>query len=474
MTYLTREEIRNWGVSTEYPSRHRYADRLISRLKEAGQWDVRQLAGHNWAMGCVALEVTQRCNLDCTLCYLSENSEAVLDLPLPEIFRRIENIRRHFGPGTSVQVTGGDPTLRKREELAAIVRRIRDLGMQATLFTNGIRATRSLLAELVDNGLDGVAFHVDITQRRKGYPNEAALNDLRKTYIDRARGLPLAVYFNTTVCAENFAQIPGIVRFFRAHSGSVSLASFQPQAETGRGVLRRRAPFISPESVAEQISRGAGRPINFDVARVGHESCNKYAVCLSVRGNLYNLFEDTAFMMDMFAKTRGCTFDRKRPWRLIAELFSVVLANPRCWANAGTYLGRKLWEMRWDLLWAGGRVGKLSFFIHNFMDASQLEEDRCRSCVFMAATAQGPISMCVHNAKRDEFLLKPFTVDTAPGWRWWHPLYGYAPGPADRGAHSFPLLQSVAVLPTENRKGRGGSRREMPHRSVETRPVERD
>lgn len=28
-------------------------------------------------MGWVTLEITQRCNLDCTLCYLSENSEAV-------------------------------------------------------------------------------------------------------------------------------------------------------------------------------------------------------------------------------------------------------------------------------------------------------------------------------------------------------------------------------------------------------------
>ena len=36
-----------------------------------------QQMGGRWSIGCVALEITQRCNLDCTLCYLSEHSEMV-------------------------------------------------------------------------------------------------------------------------------------------------------------------------------------------------------------------------------------------------------------------------------------------------------------------------------------------------------------------------------------------------------------
>src|SRR5512132_1043981 len=79
-----------------------------------------QVLGRRNSIGCVALEITQRCNLDCTLCYLSENSERVKDIPLAEVFRRIDEIARHFGAPTAVQITGGDPTLRKREELVAI------------------------------------------------------------------------------------------------------------------------------------------------------------------------------------------------------------------------------------------------------------------------------------------------------------------------------------------------------------------
>ena len=36
-----------------------------------------QILGRALPIGCVAVEITQRCNLDCTLCYLSEHSEQV-------------------------------------------------------------------------------------------------------------------------------------------------------------------------------------------------------------------------------------------------------------------------------------------------------------------------------------------------------------------------------------------------------------
>jgi hypothetical protein len=148
-----------------------------------------QVLGRRWTIGCVALEVTQRCNLDCTLCYLSESSESVKDLPLEAVFERIDRIRETYGPGIGVQVTGGDPTLRRREELVAIVRRLSQLGLRPSLFTNGIRATRDLLEELSQAGLFDVAFHVDTTQRFQRYPTEESLNAVRKEYIERARGL---------------------------------------------------------------------------------------------------------------------------------------------------------------------------------------------------------------------------------------------------------------------------------------------
>src|SRR5260370_37978820 len=98
-----------------------------------------QVLGRRSTIGCVALEVTQRCNLDCTLCYLSEKSESVKDVPIDVIFERIDRIRQLYGPGGGVQVTGGDPTLRRRDGLGAIVARGSGGGLRASLFTDGIQ-----------------------------------------------------------------------------------------------------------------------------------------------------------------------------------------------------------------------------------------------------------------------------------------------------------------------------------------------
>src|SRR5437588_10482640 len=98
-------------------------------------------------MGCVAVEVTQRCNLDCTLCYLSDYSESVPDPPLDEIKRKADNIKRLFGVQTNVQITGGHPTLRDRKELVAIVRYVHSIALNPAILTNDIKAARALLAD---------------------------------------------------------------------------------------------------------------------------------------------------------------------------------------------------------------------------------------------------------------------------------------------------------------------------------------
>jgi pyruvate-formate lyase-activating enzyme len=420
------------------------------RMIATGQWRPGQAMGRRFPVGCVALEITQRCNLDCTLCYLSETSEAVLDLPLEEIYRRIDLIHALYGPLTEVQVTGGDPTLRKRAELVEIVRRIRAKGMRPSLFTNGIRATRDLLTELAAAGLIDVAFHVDTTQQRKGYVSESELNSVRREYIERARGLKLSVFFNTTVHAGNFDEIPEVARFFVAHADVVRLASFQLQADTGRGVLRGRPALITPDTVARQIAAGVGAPIRFDTPGIGHRDCNRYAMTLVANGRVHDLYDNPELINEFLDASADLDYDRTRPDRAVWTLVRWLLANPRFLRRGARWGAAKLWAMRGDLIAGRGRIHKLSFFIHNFMGASRLDRDRIDACVFMAVTADGPISMCLHNAKRDSFILEPIKLKTATGERLWDPLRGEAKG-VPAGTRKVPA-KGRAVAPRPSRR----------------------
>lgn len=409
---------------------------LRERLEASGCYTEAQAGGRRWAMGCVSLEITQRCNLDCTLCYLSEHAEAVRDLPLAEIFRRIDLIHAHYGAGTDVQVSGGEPTLRPRAELIEIVRRIASLGMRPALFTNGIRATRELLAELTDAGLCDVAFHVDITQQRAGYADELALNAVREQYISRARGLPLMVVFNTTVCDSNFHVLPELVRFFARHADVVGFASFQLQADTGRGVLGARAPLVSTDSVIAQIRAGAGSRLDFDALAAGHPRCNRYALSLAIGGALFDLNVDPVLTQAVLAGLGTDVFPRQRPGAAARAVARTLTVRPDLWWRVLRAAARLGWRVRRALVGARGRVHKLSFFVHNFMDARHIERERAHACVFMVATAQGPVSMCVHNAKRDSFLLAPLVIDQGDGPQHWDPL---RPAATDGTVATFPL-----------------------------------
>ncbi|MGF1447210.1 MAG: radical SAM protein [Pikeienuella sp.] len=421
--------------------------RLREALREQGRFTAGQTAGRFYAIACVALEITQRCNLDCTLCYLSDAAEAAHDVPLPVLVRRLASIADHFGPGTAVQITGGDPTLRRIEDLEAILTEATRLGLWPCLMTNGIRATRPFLARLAAAGLKDVAFHVDMTQERRGYDSEAALNAVRADYLARARGLGLRVLFNTTVHAATLPELPALARFFRAHAHEIAMASFQMQADTGRGVLGRRVDAVTQDRVQAALSEGFGTPIDFDTARVGHETCNRYGSLLVAGEQAVSALGDTALFHRVLAALEAADPGRRAASAFWPMLLRALLRRPGTALAAAAHGLGLLWRLRGGLLSARGRVARLSVFIHNFMDADDLDRDRCAACVFMVATEDGPLSMCVHNAARDAHIFAPARLAGQAGW--WSAATGEVT--------DIPVAAEPAPLPAKKLKGRAAA-----------------
>ena len=445
--FLSGADIDAWTPTAQpHSAADRYAP-LRQALIRAGQFGPAQMAGRLFPVACVALEVTQRCNLDCSLCYLSERAEMVHDLPLAELFRRIDTIRQHYGPATNIQITGGDPTLRSAQDLREIVAYIRASGMRSALFTNGIRATRELLADLAAAGLNDVAFHIDMTQGRRGFGSEAQLNRLRRDYLDRTRGLGLRVHFNTTVFDGNVGDVPGLMRFFAAHARDIHLVSFQLQAETGRGALGARDDaLVSQEKVAGLIEAGLGTPLPFGAIAVGHNRCNRYADVALAGGQAVPLHADSRFAADLLQAVAGRPVDWNDGRQLLRAAILACLRRPRLGVRGLRWTASLFWRLRaglWRSMRRQSRFSRLAIFIHNFMDAAQLEEDRCQSCVFMVATARGPLSMCVHNARRDAFTFEPVASGPA-GW-----MFNPATGELERTPTPPP-----ATIPRKKQKGR--------------------
>ncbi|WP_170425786.1 radical SAM protein [Ruegeria arenilitoris] len=418
---------------------------LRGGLQGCGEYGAGQTAGRFYPIACVALEVTQRCNLDCTLCYLSDRAEMTYDPPLSVLFARLATIHSHYGPGVSVQLTGGDPTLRKVEDLETLCREIKRLGMRSCLMTNGIRASRAFLIRLAAAGLDDVAFHVDMTQERKGFASEAELNTVRRAYIRRTRGLGLRVLFNTTVFGDNFDELPSLARFLRDRP-EVAFVSFQMQADTGRGLLRERPDAITQDSVIRAIEAGYETPMHFDTASVGHSKCNRYASVVTAGGRAVSVLSAKQLTHKVMAALEQADESADGHIDIRDSVRRLVRRNPLLALRAGVHLLGRVLRLGSGLL--RGPVRRQSVFIHNFMAADALEEDRCASCVFMVATANGPLSMCVHNAQRDQHLATPERIDGPTGPSWWN-----AAVPRLSGGPDLPDLNDPALAPLKRLKG---------------------
>jgi 7,8-dihydro-6-hydroxymethylpterin dimethyltransferase len=395
-----------------------------------------QVLGRRSTVGCVALEITQRCNLDCTLCYLSESSESVKDVPLEILFDRIDRIREQYGAGVSVQVTGGDPTLRDREELVAIVKRVAARDLRPSLFTNGIKATRDLLEELAAAGLYDVAFHVDTTQRRKRFPTEESLNAIRREYIERARGLGIAVIFNTSVHGGNLDEIPGLARFFLAHSDVVGMASFQVQAATGRGEWQVRAPEVTMAAIRERVTAAVGEGgLAWNAALLGHPDCHEATMLATFGGRAVDVLANQTLYESFLEEMKHVPFDRRDVTGTARHVLLALARRPWWLLRGGAFVVSRLWRVRRELL-ARRRTGKITFFIQNFMDADALDEERLANCSFMVMTDDGPVSMCAHNARRDTYILKPLALPSAGGAGVWDPKTGSLALPARPAARA--------------------------------------
>jgi hypothetical protein len=230
----------------------------------------------------------------------------------------------------------------------------------------------------------------------------------------------LQVFFNTTVHDGNLDDIPAIVRFLIDHCDVVRFASFQLQAETGRGLLGGRGTGITMDAVAQRIAGACGTQLTWNAPRCGHRACNASTTVLVAGGDVVDLYDDAALVARGLARSRDLVIDRRTLRRAVIQIGGWMIRHPELWRRGLPWAMRKAWQLRHGLVRARGRLGKITFFLHNFMDAGRLELERVQACSFMVMTADGAQSMCVFNARRDEALRRKIPVGDAL----WDPLTG--------------------------------------------------
>lgn len=190
---------------------------------------------HRQQSCCVLVEVTQRCNLACPVCFAS-SGRAAPDPGFDEIAARLRALRE-TGRQVNIQLSGGEPTV--RDDLPEIVALARGLGfgfVQAN--TNGLRLADDLpyLRRLKAAGLNCVFLQFDaVTDAAYRRIRGRDLLAVKERAIRNCAELDLGVVLvPVLVPGVNTQEIGDILDFAIARMPTVRTVHFQPVSYVGR------------------------------------------------------------------------------------------------------------------------------------------------------------------------------------------------------------------------------------------------
>lgn len=184
----------------------------------------------------VLLEVTQRCDLGCPVCFADSGKPGAGDWSLAEVAAWYERLLALGGP-FNIQLSGGEPCV--RNDLPEIIRMGRNYGFTfIQVNTNGLRFARDpdYLAEVKEAGLTTVFLQFDGT-------NDAIYRKIRGRDLFEKKLQAIAncveqgvavVLVPTLIPGINTGDIGNIIRLALANMPVVRGVHFQPVSYFGR------------------------------------------------------------------------------------------------------------------------------------------------------------------------------------------------------------------------------------------------
>jgi uncharacterized radical SAM superfamily Fe-S cluster-containing enzyme len=195
----------------------------------------------NMHLSCSALPVidlTNRCNLSCPVCFANANATGYLYEPsYDDVVRMLETlINQKPVPANRVQFSGGEPTL--RPDFLKIVQKAKEMGFYyIQVNTNGIKMADLEFAQAAKEAgvhtlylqFDGVT--EDVYYKTRNLP----LLEYKMKTIENCRKVGISIVFVPTVVKGfNDHQVGEIVKLAAKNVDIVSGIAFQPVSFVGR------------------------------------------------------------------------------------------------------------------------------------------------------------------------------------------------------------------------------------------------
>jgi len=194
---------------------------------------------HKSHTGLAIIDVTNRCNLKCPICFANAAAAGYVYEPSKEqIFEMIKNLRRNEPvPPPALQFSGGEPTIRK--DLFELVKKAKELGFHhVEVNTNGLRLAKSVdyCRGLLDAGASTIYLQFDgLTSDVYEFTRGVDLLDIKMKALENCREAGLSIVLVVTlVKGVNDHQLGDIIRFAIKNFDLIRCVNVQPVSICGR------------------------------------------------------------------------------------------------------------------------------------------------------------------------------------------------------------------------------------------------
>jgi len=379
------------------PKTPSYPKNPFTELKQGCPYDCGLCPEHRQKSCCVLLEVTQRCDLGCPVCFADAAHQPAPDLTLGEIDVCYQRSLAAGGP-FNIQLSGGEPCL--RDDLPEIIQLGRAHGFTFfQLNTNGLRLARdpAYLAELKSAGLSTVFLQFDGTRDeifKKIRGRDVLAQKLNAINNCAAQGVGV-VLVPTLIPGVNTDDIGNIIRLALSHMPTVRGVHFQPISYFGRYPQppTDEMRITIPEVIRAVETQTDGLISVSTLCPPGGEN----ALC-SFHGN-YVLMPDGALKPLTRYKEESCCCQpvpadegAARSREFVAKHWSAPLPLSELPVITGPGLGE------WDVFLERKRTHTFCVSGMAFQDAWNLDLERLRDCYIHNASPDGRlVPFCAYN-----------------------------------------------------------------------------
>jgi uncharacterized radical SAM superfamily Fe-S cluster-containing enzyme len=379
-----------------------------TKIKYGCPFDCGLCPDHRQQPCCVLVEVTERCNLYCPICFASTEQVAKADPTIDVIESWYRMLLASGGP-YNIQLSGGEPTV--RDDLPDIIRLGHKLGFEfIQINTNGLRLAQEPLfvAQLKAAGLNCVFLQFDgLSDEIYKTIRGAALLDIKIAAIEHCEQQGIGVVLvPTLIPGVNIDHIGKIIRFAIQRMPTVRGVHFQPISYFGRyPFLPPTDRLTIPQIIRELEKQSFGKLKAKNFLPPGGE--NSYC---SFHGNFILLADGELKPWATFETTKCCAKPTaaaegaKSARQFVAKQWAIpkccerdqVGENHAADDGSDRYQGMNTVSMD-DFL---ARVHTYTLAISGmaFQDAWNLELDRLRDCLIHVVSPAGKlIPFCAYN-----------------------------------------------------------------------------